>query len=117
MKNKGLIFHSAKMFYLNFKGYSMLAITIVLSFAILLGYMVFSDSMTYNNFKHVFASPSNALLVETQDGLKDILMQKSRSGIEKLYIFGLLGIISAVWRNDSFKSLFYSGRRESHNYQ
>ena len=50
----------------------MLAITIVLSFAILLGYMVFSDSMTYNNFKHVFASPSNALLVETQDGLKDL---------------------------------------------
>lgn len=72
MKNKGLIFHSAKMFYLNFKGYSMLAITIVLSFAILLGYMVFNDSMTYNNFKHVFASPSNALMVETQDGLKDL---------------------------------------------
>lgn len=72
MKNKSIIIHSVKMFCINIKSYSLLSVSIILSFAILLGFMVFSDSVVYNNYKSLLASPINAVLVETQDESKSI---------------------------------------------
>ncbi len=66
MKNKQSQFlHSVKMLSRNLKSYLMLSVTIVLSFSILLGYMAFSDSSQYNQYKEIFAAPREVIMAYT----------------------------------------------------
>ncbi len=66
VKVKKTIVHGITMMLRNRKNYLMLAITIILSFSILLGYMTYSDSILYNRYKQVFSSPENVVIMETQ---------------------------------------------------
>ena len=50
MKRSGLL-HAIMMAYRNIRSYKMLSVTIVLSFALLLGYMGFTDASLYNRYK------------------------------------------------------------------
>lgn len=51
IKKRSMILHAAKMVGRTIKSYALLSVTIVLSFALLLGYMTFSDTQLYNEYK------------------------------------------------------------------
>ncbi len=66
MKSKQSPFlHSVKMLQRNLKSYLMLSVTIILSFTILLGYMAFTDSAQYNEYKEIFAAPREVVMCYT----------------------------------------------------
>ncbi len=55
MKNPFRIMgHACKMARRNLKKYSLLSVTIILSFALLLGYFLFADASSYNTYKELF---------------------------------------------------------------
>lgn len=58
--------HAARMLLRNRKSYALLSVTIILSFSVLLCYLSFVDSKTYNDYKEVFAVPRNVVLAEKQ---------------------------------------------------
>jgi hypothetical protein len=49
------LIHAAKMVWRNRKRYAFLSVTIVLSFSLLLGYLLYTDGKNYNTYKSVFA--------------------------------------------------------------
>ena len=55
--------HGVIMVRRNFKSYAFLSVTIILSFSLLLGYLVWSDSNAYNNYKQVFSQDRNIVTV------------------------------------------------------
>lgn len=55
--------HGIKMVRRNFKSYAFLSVTIILSFSLLLGYLVWSDSATYNRYKEIFSQDRNIVTV------------------------------------------------------
>lgn len=61
-RKQSVVKHAAMMVMRNFRSYAMLSVTVVLSFSLLLGYLVFSDSKQYNLYKSLFASPSNVVM-------------------------------------------------------
>ena len=62
MKRSGLL-HAIMMAYRNIRSYKMLSVTIVLSFALLLGYMGFTDASLYNRYKGIFARDKNIISI------------------------------------------------------
>ncbi len=64
--------HACKMVLRNLRSYTMLSITIVFSFAILLGYMIFVDSSLYNSYKEIFASPRGIVMAYTYENIDEI---------------------------------------------
>ncbi len=64
--------HACKMVLRNLRSYTMLSITIVFSFAILLGYMIFVDSSLYNSYKEIFASPRGIVMAYTYENSDEI---------------------------------------------
>lgn len=54
--------HAAMMLWRNRRSYMMLSVTIVLSFSLLLGYLVFMDSDLYNRYKHILAADPNLVM-------------------------------------------------------
>lgn len=62
MRHESQFLHACKMVLKNFRSYAMLSITIVFSFAILLGYLAFTDSNLYNDYKEIFSSPRNIVM-------------------------------------------------------
>ena len=62
MKNR-IVNHSLKMLFRNLKSYLLLSVTIVLSFTVLLIYLIYVDSNTYNTYKEIFASDENISIV------------------------------------------------------
>ena len=67
MKPESQFSHACKMVIRNFRSYAMLSITIVFSFAILLGYLAFTDSNLYNEYKEIFSSPREIVMAYTFD--------------------------------------------------
>lgn len=57
--------HAGRMVRRNFRSYAMLSVTIVLSFALLLGYLVYTDAMLYNRYKELFAMDRHEVYVES----------------------------------------------------
>lgn len=65
MKKKlfsGLL-HSTKMVRYNLRSYAFLSVTIILSFSLLLGYLVWTDSSMYNRYKESFSKDRNIVTV------------------------------------------------------
>lgn len=56
--------HATKMVARNYRSYVMLSVTIILSFAVLLGYLTLSDSALYNQYRELLALPGNIVLAE-----------------------------------------------------
>lgn len=80
MRHESQLLHACKMVRRNFRSYAMLSITIVFSFAILLGYLAFTDSNLYNEYKEIFSSPRNIVMAyenETGDEINVLTEQIS----------------------------------------
>lgn len=78
MRHESQFLHACKMVLKNFRSYAMLSITIVFSFAILLGYLAFTDSNLYNDYKEIFSSPRNIVMAyenETGDEISVLTEQ------------------------------------------
>lgn len=54
--------HALTMLLRNIRSYSMLSVTILLSFVLLLGYLCFTDAQLYNQYKEVFVPPKEITL-------------------------------------------------------
>lgn len=72
MRHESHFRHACKMVLRNFRSYAMLSITIVFSFAILLGYLIFADSSIYNSYKEIFASPREIVMAYTYENSGEI---------------------------------------------
>ena len=59
--------HAAKMVWRNRKRYAFLSVTIVLSFSLLLGYLLYTDSRNYNNYKEIFSRDRGIVILGTED--------------------------------------------------
>lgn len=55
--------HGIRMVRCNLRGYAFLSVTIILSFSLLLGYLVWSDSSTYNKYKDTYSKDRNIVAV------------------------------------------------------
>ena len=72
----------------NMRSYKNLSITIVFSFMILAGYLIYSDSRVYNNYKTVKTFPDNVLSIDKENGegsIEKIKNAINESGIEATY--------------------------------
>lgn len=61
------LIHAAKMVWRNKKRYAFLSVTIVLSFSLLLGYLLYTDSRNYNNYKEIFSRDRSIVILGTED--------------------------------------------------
>ena len=81
MKRKlfGVLRHSVTMVRRNLRSYRLLSVTIVMSFALLLGYLGLMDSQHYNRFKYTFAQSRNMvfLLSEMDPTLIQTVIEKA----------------------------------------
>lgn len=75
MKPERPLLHAIRMVRRNFKSYAMLSITIALSFSVLLGYLLLSDSNHYNSFKEIFSTPNQVVMAYTYDSRTEILQR------------------------------------------
>ena len=81
MKRKlfGVLRHAVTMVRRNLRSYRLLSVTIVMSFALLLGYLGFMDSQHYNRFKHTFAQNRGLVFLENKmdPALAQVLVEKA----------------------------------------
>lgn len=79
-KHQTALGHAMQMVIRNLRSYTMLSVTVVFSFSILLGYLAFSDSTLYNRYKDIFHQPENVVLVEVpQEELVPTAMKLARN--------------------------------------
>ena len=76
-----LIRHSINMVQRNLKRYALLSVTIIMSFSLLLGYLLYTDSSLYNQYKELFRRRRGDILVadysENEERLRMFLDQAS----------------------------------------
>lgn len=66
----------------NLKSYGLLSVTIILSFSLLLGYLAFVDSASYNRYKEVFSLDRSLVFsVADTDAYRDRILREKASGI------------------------------------
>lgn len=66
----------------NLKSYGLLSVTIILSFSLLLGYLAFVDSASFNRYKEVFSQDRSLVFsVADTDAYLDRVMREKASGI------------------------------------
>lgn len=66
----------------NLKSYGLLSVTIVLSFSLLLGYLTFVDSLSFNRYKEVFSQDRSLVFsVADTDAYRDRILREKASGI------------------------------------
>ena len=63
MKTLRQLIHAAKMVWRNRKRYAFLSVTIVLSFSLLMGYLLYADSKNFNNHKEIFSWDRSVVIV------------------------------------------------------
>ena len=56
-KHQTALGHAMQMVIRNLRSYTMLSVTVVFSFSILLGYLAFSDSTLYNRYRRQSSTP------------------------------------------------------------
>ena len=61
--SKSILRHAVTMVGRTLKSYALLSVTIVLSFSLLLGYLVFTDSTLYNRYKEEFSANREMIYV------------------------------------------------------
>lgn len=64
-----ILFHAGSMAFKEIRSYALLSVTIVLSFSLLLGYLLWTDSSLYNTYKELFSQDRNIVAV-SDDKLK-----------------------------------------------
>lgn len=64
MRHKNIFAHALTMVWRERRSYALLSVTVVLSLALLLGYMVFTDSRLYNRYRFVMAQDPTLVEVE-----------------------------------------------------
>ena len=64
-----ILFHAGSMAVKEIRSYALLSVTIVLSFSLLLGYLLWTDSSLYNTYKELFSQDRNIVAV-SDDKLK-----------------------------------------------
>lgn len=69
IRKPSMFLHAAKMLWRNKRSYLMLSVTIVLSFSLLLGYLVFVDSQMYNRYAKLMAAEQNIVLTYTWENV------------------------------------------------
>lgn len=80
MIKRSVMLHSVTMARRNFRAYAMLSVTIILSFALLLGYFAYSDSTLYNTYKKVFSLDRQLVSIWEESmpsGRYDALMEQT----------------------------------------
>lgn len=79
-KHQTALGHAMQMVIRNLRSYTMLSVTVVFSFSILLGYLAFSDSTLYNRYKDIFHQPENVVLVDVpQEELVPTALKMARN--------------------------------------
>lgn len=68
----------------NMRSYKNLSITVVFSFMILAGYLIYSDSKIYNNYKTVKTFPDNVLGIDKENGEGSIEKIKNAINVNKI---------------------------------
>lgn len=58
-----ILFHAGSMAVKEIRSYALLSVTIVLSFSLLLGYLLWTDSSLYNTYKELFSQDRNIVAV------------------------------------------------------
>lgn len=72
--------HAVKMVGRTRRSYAMLSLTLVLSFSMLLGFLLWTDSSLYNEYKEVFHQDKNLVFVSNNDNnrsLSELLKEKA----------------------------------------
>ncbi len=69
--------HALKMLLRNRRSYGLLSVTIVMSFAILLGYLCFTDSNLYDKYKVLFSAERNVVMAYSWDVTENLTMEKN----------------------------------------
>ena len=79
----GILRHAVVMVGRTIKSYAMLSVTIVLSFSLLLGYLLFTDASLYNQYKELFAMRRGDVVIQDvqQNAEK---MELLRANLDKL---------------------------------
>lgn len=88
--HKSILRHATMMVGRTLKSYALLSVTIVLSFALLLGYLVFTDSTLYNRYREIFAADRGMIYIRDiylENAKLEMLLQKAEE----------IGDTSAVW--------------------
>lgn len=62
----------------------MLSITIILSFSLLLGYLIYSDSALYNEYKVDLGTSPNIFVIDANNGVLDNPIPKMNALEEKI---------------------------------
>ena len=80
-----VIKHSLRMVKKTYKNYLLLSVTAFLSFSLMLGYLIFSDSNIYNKYNELFGASPNIILsdndasYETQLNIKKLTNQLEKT--------------------------------------
>lgn len=64
MRQKSIFSHALTMVWRERRSYALLSVTVVLSLALLLGYMIFTDSRLYNRYRFVMSQDPSLVEVE-----------------------------------------------------
>ncbi len=93
--SKSILRHAMTMVGRTLKSYAMLSVTIVLSFSLLLGYLVFTDSTLYNRYKKVFSANREMIHIEDmylENGKLEAVLNKAENleDTEVAYYHGVL---------------------------
>lgn len=78
IKKSNLFIHSCIMVKKTYKNYLLLSVTVFLSFSLMLGYLVYTDSEIYNKFNEIFGASPHVILSENDNSYE------SKMNIRKL---------------------------------
>lgn len=85
-----MLIHAAQMVWKNVKSYTLLSVTVVLSFSGLLVYLIYTDSSLYNNYKDILSRDGHVVLMsDTTNALNQeraLLEVIKREGLKASYI-------------------------------
>ena len=85
-----MLLHAAQMVWKNVKSYTLLSVTVVLSFSGLLVYLIYTDSSLYNNYKDILSRDGHVVLMsDTTNALNQeraLLEVIKREGLKASYI-------------------------------
>ncbi len=74
--------HSLTMVMKNIRNYLLLSVTIFLSFSLMLGYLVFTDSDLYNSYKEIMGADRN--IIEVYGSVNDLDVKKLTTQLDKM---------------------------------
>lgn len=98
IKRNNFIIHAITMVKKNYKGYMMLSITAILCFSILLGYLMFTDSKTYNSYDELMGADPNIIVSHNSyhgtksENLETVIGQLDRLSDTEYYLVNETGI-------------------------